>query len=680
MASGYVINIGNASANQWVQLNYEKTLNGVSSGQIGFDGVNSAYFDEFDVNKEIEIYKNGVGKFKGIIIDQDSMNGGGMVLSFNGIELELTDDNAPMVGDKTTRVWTATSDEAILSVLVTSVSGWSVDFTNSTSATVSSFRTSASDSIWNCIIRLIEQTGKDIYVNQFTRTIYLYDELTRADKFSFIEGKNSKDISRVKSRSKAGKVLVYGKGDGENQIIGSYGSSKPVETIIDRNVISPDEADNRAEQEYNRLNPEGKTYKITPTNYPSDLELGDAGSVANNSARINDTVHIVRLVFSIDGNGTEKLTLEVTNPELRLADKNNAEDSNSNQNNYDQSQSSMQGSGNTLTWSGGINAKSGTSLKLPFYVPSSFVEDQAGNIRVNSMTLDYDVDPFRSDIGTATETSVAPSLSSGSTDNHNHNVSDLGHEHDLPTMASSSVDFTDYEGTDSGSLTFTSTGWNTSVCTEAATLNQFVYVLVEITTSSGGSGGTVAIRVQWRGTTEAKITFPLGPSDSVIIPFFIYLGESGYSANIDLDIYNPGLNISAKITIYDFKENHSHSITGYDADSNNSSIDEDNKSPGLSGNAASHNHSVNIGDDVSESGSVNATSVSLYLDYWNGTSWVQKHSIASTGVIIDEDVDMTNSGTYPDVSGWWRYRVEPNSALPDYIQTICKIKHNLEND
>ena len=211
MVNGYVINVGNGSVKQWISFGYEFTLNGMSNAEIGIDGVDGVYDSEFDVDKEINIYKNGVLKFTGSVIEKNNLTGGGVVLTAMGVEIELADNKVPIVSG-VSRVWTSTSDNTIFSTLVTSVSGWTVDVSNSSSVVVSSFRVTATESVWNSVIRLIEQTGKDIRVDQANKKVYLYDELTStSDTFSFIEGQNAQGISRVKSRSKAGKVLVYGK-------------------------------------------------------------------------------------------------------------------------------------------------------------------------------------------------------------------------------------------------------------------------------------------------------------------------------------------------------------------------------------------------------------------------------------------------------------------------------------
>ena len=97
-------------------------------------------------------------------------------------------------------------------------------------------------------------------------------------------------------------------------------------------------------------------------------------------------------------------------------------------------------------------------------------------------------------------------------------------------------------------------------------------------------------------------------------------------------------------------------------------------------NAADLDH-ISIADDVSEAGSVNASSVNIYLDFWNtGTSaWDNKHSVMATGVTIETDVDISDSGTYPDAAGFWRVRIEPITATADFAQGIVKIKNAVDN-
>ena len=94
-----------------------------------------------------------------------------------------------------------------------------------------------------------------------------------------------------------------------------------------------------------------------------------------------------------------------------------------------------------------------------------------------------------------------------------------------------------------------------------------------------------------------------------------------------------------------------------------------------------HKHDVSVGDAVSDAGSLNCSNVTLYLEYWNtGTSnWDTKVTITpSPAATLDTDVDMTNSGTYPDAKGWWRIRILTNNSSPDLIQGICSVRHELD--
>jgi hypothetical protein len=282
--------------------------------------------------------------------------------------------------------------------LVTSVTGWTTNVTGSTAATLGSFRVSASDSVWNAIIRIVETTGKDIKIDQLNKVVYLYDKLNRPDIFSFVEGKNAIDINRKKSRSKAGKVIVFGKGDGENQIKGSYGTGVPVHVVIDKNIIKTAEATARATIEYNKLNPNPKSYTFNPIVPIDDLIIGDSGVISNTSAGINEAVDLVRYEISVNEKGIENLKIEVTNPDYRRASKNLAESQAKSDANYYASQSSMQGATNIWGDTQAANASTTVPLKLTLYVPDN-VEDESATNRINKVLLSYKHSAYREDYG-----------------------------------------------------------------------------------------------------------------------------------------------------------------------------------------------------------------------------------------------------------------------------------------
>lgn len=684
MTSQYVIKIGSASAKAWVQFSYEKTLNGMSTCQIALDGVTAVYSAEFDVDNEIFIYKSGTLVFRGQVIEKQSLIAGGIVLIAFGIEIELTDSKSPMVSTATSRVWTATSDHTILSTEITSVSGWTLNTSNSTPINID-FRTTATESVWNAVIRIIESTGKDIYIDQANKVVYLYDELTQDGIFAFVEGKNAYGLSQKKTRSRAGKVIVYGKGDGTNQIKGSYGSGTPVHSIIDRNIITTDDADARAEVEYNKLNPQQLTFTFTPVVFGT-LAIGDSGTVTNNSAGISATVDIVRIKTLVDQNGTEKLDVEVTNPSYRLATKNSAEARVKESATLTQSQTSMQGSGNTQIWASGINAKSGSPAKIGFYISPVLVQDEAGNLRINSLTLDYDVDPFNQQYGTASFDGTDPQVQNTSGNTQPDVANSSGST--TPDVTGTSASTTLASSTDTDSFAENvATTWDLIMSTSNTGSFDFMYVDIEIEHDGFSGTDTIALEIRRSGTpvvTDMGIGYDtsLGPfKKTYVFPLFASISAQ----NVDIYMVSAaGADYQGSCTVYGSVQSHTHadgtfaSASHSHDDGTYSAADHGHPDGSYDINAADIDN-ISIGDDVSEAVSVSATEVDIYLDYWNGSAWVNKHSILATGTTIDNDVDITNSGAYPDVAGYWRVRIDTDSATPDFVQGIVKLKHNLEN-
>ncbi len=675
------VNIGNATANNLAKLFYDNYLNDIREAEIYTDGNDPTLQAEYDTEKAVQIYRNGTLVFEGEVVEKQNTQGGGIVLFAIGQEEELTETEAPVTGSTHSRVWTSTSDNTIFNDIVTTASGWSTDTTGSTSVTLDSFKTTDSMSVWNAMQKFRKTTNKDFYIDDASKTVYLVDSKNRTGKAAFNEGQNCGGITYKKSKSKASKVIVYGKGDGDNQIIGSHGSGTPVKRITDRAIITEAEANTRAEKEYDLINNSIFHYNFRAYNPNEDVETGDTIKINAPTANLDDqSADIVRIRRGLI-NDKETLSIQVTDTNHRIAKANRAKIISEIKQNYEVSQSAMQGSGNTLNWSRGINAKSGAPLRLPFYIPSDFIEDEAGNLRVDSMTLDYDIDPYKRGVGTASETGVAPSLTAGKTDLHQHDPSDSGHPHNNPTQTSNTNTDAISEGSSSEASQSLSIGWNTGITSVSVTRSSvstlFVKLLVYM--NSGGPED-LTLRIQMGSTDHVLHKINLNNTGAHLMTYMIPLFQSLSSANVNLDIYASGsCNVDVDMYVYSMIEDHSHDITSWDTEDGTASVSDDDKDPNLVGDAENHDHSVSIGDDVSDAGSVNASEVDIYLDYWNGSSWVNKHSILNTGKTLDEDVDITDSGTYPDAAGYWRVRVEPDNASADYAQAIVKIKHALDN-
>ena len=94
-------------------------------------------------------------------------------------------------------------------------------------------------------------------------------------------------------------------------------------------------------------------------------------------------------------------------------------------------------------------------------------------------------------------------------------------------------------------------------------------------------------------------------------------------------------------------------------------------------NDPTHTHTVSVNAGASVSAGINATGTTLYVDYWNGSSWVQKYTTTTASVI--GNVDLSNGGTLPDTYGNWRVRIYTNNATADLIQGKVSIKHQMDS-
>jgi hypothetical protein len=303
----------------------------------------------------------------------------------------------------------------------------------------------------------------------------------------------------------------------------------------------------------------------------------------------------------------------------------------------------MQGSGNLSQWEGMINGNSSYGLAVPFYIGSRF-QDEAGNLRIDSITVDYDIDPYRKGVGTAT---------------------DSGHDHGIPTMTSSNATLI----TSLGSGTWgenISSSWDNVLTGTVTGTTDFVYVWFTIEADGWTGNEAVSIRMVYNSNVvfelhELVVNTNYGPI-ALLLHMPVFASVSGVAWS--LACWSIGAeDYKGSYAIYAEPTNHAHSIPStYDTDAGNAS--------------------VTIGDAVSDSGSVNATNVVVKLQFWNtGTgTWNDKVTYTpSPSKTLETDRDMSSSNTYPDALGWWRIYIVTNSATPDLIQAIVNVKHQMDN-
>jgi len=401
----------------------------------------------------------------------------------------------------------------------------------------------------------------------------------------------------------------------------------------------------------------------------------------------------------------------------------------------------MQGSGNTNTWGLGINAKTGAAAKVKFYLPTEYLYDEAGNSNISSFTVSYDIDPFLKQYGTASFDGADPQVQNSSAEEDASVTGDSGSVgadvanssgSDAPDVEnSSSSDDPNVTGTSAsadavswsssytansasvGSGTLTDSSWTTIINTSSIYVHSDL-IMIFLTFKNDNAVNNRTIRVY---ATQDGVYYPSSAGTYTHIP-------SGNTATVvilmPVDVYGDDIYVSAQTESgdmdyevtwnYTIIGTHTHGdgsyqVVSHDHLAGSYSAESHSHTDGTYA-AASHSHDdgtyaasnhdhadgtydinaadlddISIGDGLSESASVSSASVNLYLDFYNtGTStWDNKHSILATGVTIDEDVDISNSGTYPDAAGWWRVRVEPITADGDFTQAIVKIKNNVDN-
>jgi len=709
----FVVQSGNATIINLPRFWYQRVLNGIRQFEIVTDGVASTLRAELAVGKVVKIYREGTLEFQGKIKVAEKFQGGGVIVTGLGQEKDMVDTKCPVDSGKETKTWTSTNDDDIFTALIGEVSGWTADVSGSTAASLDSFRVSKSMSVWNGIKSLLKHTNKDIEIIDSSKTIKFLDAKGSSDVYTFNEGINCGDIAFREEELTATKVIVYGKGDGENQIIGSSGSGVPVLEIVDRNIITTTEANNRAAKELAVIQNNLKHYNFISIKPNLDLEVGDSVILNADSVGLhNASIDIVKITRGVNNN-SEELSLEVTNPELRIASRNAEEERSNSEMRSITGNSAMQGSGNLSQWGAGINANNSVSLKVNFEVSAAYFQDEAGNLRVSTMTLDYDVDKYNSQYGGATFSgsdpqvqnssgSASPDVENNSGYTHPDVENNSGYAEPSVTGDSGASWAGNNIGTSSSVGSCPSGVWTTVASVDTTNTDKGLYASFYVAGVSGGPED-IQIKVENTGVLSANDAQYGSYHDGFRDDSFheihgIAAGPNDLNDAVRLRVFpfTGAIVIDAYLSIYERDHthddgsyaavNHPHDDGTYaavshpHADGTYAAVSHPHADGTYDINAADIDH-ISIGDGVGEAGNVNASGIDIHLDFWNtGTeSWdLDKHTIIGTGKTLDRNVDITNSGTYPDAVGYWRVRILTNHATPDFVQSILNIKHQID--
>ena len=241
-----------------VGFSYEHNLNDLNEAEIKIYGTGAIKRGLVTEGATIRISRNGTLEFKGYIDFVDYLDGGGLSIHASGWEVWLKKEK----GTYANSPWTSTASATIFSAVV----GDSTKFTVGTADAGASidFRAAISDNIWEVINGIKDKTGQDININYSATTSDTVDILDHKGSATSVATLNDgKEITNVRASKAApigNYVVVYGKGDGTNQIksdpttygidatsIAAYGQI--TRYVIDKRIVSVAEANALADIE-----------------------------------------------------------------------------------------------------------------------------------------------------------------------------------------------------------------------------------------------------------------------------------------------------------------------------------------------------------------------------------------------------------------------------------------------
>ena len=682
---------------------YTKNLNEVNESELKFSGTGETIRELLKIGATIKIYKNGTIDFQGLIDNTDYFVGGTVVFHASGWEVWLAKEEGAYANSP----WSATASATIFSEIIAESSYISAGTINT--GYDMDFRLSTSTKLFNGVSNLANKTSQDISMNYSTLAISVLDHVGSTTSVAVLnEGKEITNLRRSIGYPRGNKIVVWGKGDGDNQIKGGAEDATSIAAygtitmnVTDPSVASTTEANQLARAELALSKDPPNIYDFELTNPDrTDLSLGDV--ITLNALDQDVTNEEVRIVGIEEGNhnGNSYITLQTTNPELKTLMKTKNQLIAQLKKSRQDDQTYMQGSGNLSQWEGGINAKNTAGLKIRFNVNSRFF-DEMGNRRIDALTVDYDVDEYRRGVGVATETQEDPSIDNTtfcSDDNESYEITNNDSYSSSSTISNTWATYWDINniGSHGQAIIFnvqvvvyewyTSTETSSLYCrikhvdeTDYYPNSTGIRLLRGHTTSTDTTdsdthnhapGAKTYFIVSdnlstWFGTTltdsdthnhDVDVDLNLSGTGCIYVPLDPYLQDF----DVQFDTTSGGDGLCSYQMTYMVVSQHEHGDGDYKTDD--------------------HDHNVSVGDAVSDAGSVNATNVVVYLEQYTAPNWVTRVTYTpSPAKTLELDKDMTGSGVYPNVEGWWRIRIVTNSASPDYVQAIVNIKHNLDN-
>ena len=282
----YIVNCKNTSSeegtvNPDAGVTYTDNLNSVNEASLIFSGSGELERSLVEPGSEVKIYRNETIEFHGIVDDIEYYDGGGMNVHAFGYEKWLGMEN----GAYSSSPWTATASATIFTSLIGESNYLTAGTINA--GTNIDFRVSTSDSIWNALSNLRKKTAQDIQIDYTNSEVDILDHRGSSTSVETLNaGIQIEDVRVTKGYPRGNKVIVYGKGDGENQIKSEYpghgydatsqASYGVITYIIDnRAIMTVAEANILADVEVARLKDPPKNYEFDSLSKNKDWIAGD---------------------------------------------------------------------------------------------------------------------------------------------------------------------------------------------------------------------------------------------------------------------------------------------------------------------------------------------------------------------------------------------------------------------
>jgi len=685
---------------------YTDRLNDVNEASLKFSGTDAIDRGLIVSGSEVQIKRDGVVEFKGVVDLIHNLEIGSIILHVSGYETWLGKENGTFANSP----WNNTASATVFGDVIgdsTKFSAGTVD-----AGTSIDFRANKSQSIWNALISGLQQTGQEIQIDYVNDEVDILNARGSASVVASLnDGLEIRDLRVTTGPVQGNHIIVYGKGDGDNQAFGededatsiaTYGRIK--KTIIDPTLMTDASCGLVATTELGVLKDPSELYEFKLV-FDIPVSVGD--HVYLNSSAHDLSIKEVRVISVVRGmrGGDEYVKVQVSNVAHSRAVRTKDQVIAAIEKKQRDIKAFMQGNTATSEWSKGLNAKTNFPMAIPFLIDPNTMVDETGTLRVLSLTVDYEVSKYKRQYGSTSYSAGDVALKAGTVSTDGESTLTGSTDSTVPTISGTTdVDsapaYNEFGNFLSSSFTInivsatkytiSPNSSNTSgmfICISLyrPLLTDFQSLSITIDSTTGNTYGPFDVFVI--GSDARNSGSPTGEG---IAFWSMYIPE-------DTQLEDYDIKVKSSLTFGNTSENSwfitVNWITWLPHNHNDGSLAVGSHTHGSTGiTDIGHGHGpgtyavpaedfdgITIGDDVGLAGSVNASEVNLYLDFWNGSSWVNKFDIPNTGNTLDTGVDISLAGVYPDSSGLWRVRIEPVTATPDFVEGIVKVKYQTDN-